>query len=198
MNYKIIAVDFDGTLCENKWPKIGNPNQELIAYLKKQQASGDVKLILWTCRVGKKLTDAIRWCYWYNLHFDYVNENTDEVIKEFGSDCRKIFAHEYIDDRSVNRPEFSLPYAELGMEQQLDNLTFEMFSRLYDCTITNRYEIEMHGVVYKFWFNTHNLGWTHVIPYSEFKEMDLGNPKLENTICQEVIANLMDRGVWPY
>ena len=22
-NYTIIAVDFDGTLCENKWPEIG-------------------------------------------------------------------------------------------------------------------------------------------------------------------------------
>lgn len=27
---KIIAVDFDGTLCENKFPEIGNPNWELI------------------------------------------------------------------------------------------------------------------------------------------------------------------------
>lgn len=27
---KIIAVDFDGTLCENKWPEIGSANEELI------------------------------------------------------------------------------------------------------------------------------------------------------------------------
>lgn len=33
MNEQIIAVDFDGTLCENKWPEIGEPNTELIGYL---------------------------------------------------------------------------------------------------------------------------------------------------------------------
>ena len=33
MNEQIIAVDFDGTLCENKWPEIGEPNTELISYL---------------------------------------------------------------------------------------------------------------------------------------------------------------------
>ena len=45
MDFKIIAVDFDGTLCENKWPEIGEPNKELIAYLKEQKEAG-VKLIL--------------------------------------------------------------------------------------------------------------------------------------------------------
>lgn len=51
MNSKIIAVDFDGTLCENKWPEIGEANEDMIYYLRKRQAEGD-KLILWTCRVG--------------------------------------------------------------------------------------------------------------------------------------------------
>lgn len=27
MKQNIIAVDFDGTLCENKWPEIGMPNE---------------------------------------------------------------------------------------------------------------------------------------------------------------------------
>ena len=49
MKQNIIAVDFDGTLCENKWPEIGMPNEELIEYLKKRQANGE-KLILWTSR----------------------------------------------------------------------------------------------------------------------------------------------------
>ena len=37
LGFEIIAVDFDGTLCENKWPDIGEPNVDLISYLKKQQ-----------------------------------------------------------------------------------------------------------------------------------------------------------------
>ena len=60
MDFNIIAVDFDGTLCENKWPEIGEPNNELIAYLKKRQEAGD-KLILWTCRVGEVRDAAVAW-----------------------------------------------------------------------------------------------------------------------------------------
>lgn len=99
MDYKIIAVDFDGTLCENKWPEIGAPNKELIAYLKERQTSGD-KLVLWTCRVGEILKNAIDWSAEHGLIFDAVNENLPESVSFFGTDTRKIFANEYIDDRN--------------------------------------------------------------------------------------------------
>ena len=33
--------------------------------------------------------------------FDAVNENLPEIIESFGSDTRKIFANEYIDDRNT-------------------------------------------------------------------------------------------------
>lgn len=58
---KIIAVDFDGTLCENSWPEIGEPNEELIEYLRNRKKDGD-KLILWTCRVEDMLQKAVEWC----------------------------------------------------------------------------------------------------------------------------------------
>lgn len=61
MKQNIIAVDFDGTLCENKWPEIGMPNEELIEYLKKRQANGE-KLILWTSRNEEQTKDAVEWC----------------------------------------------------------------------------------------------------------------------------------------
>lgn len=100
MDFKIIAVDFDGTLCENKWPEIGKPNTELIAYLKERQEAGD-KLILWTCRVGEALKNAIDWSAAQGLIFDTINENLPEVIDEFGCNTRKVFANEYIDDRNI-------------------------------------------------------------------------------------------------
>ena len=50
----IIAVDFDGTLCEDKWPKIGTMNDELILWLVWRQRHG-AYIILWTCREGEKL-----------------------------------------------------------------------------------------------------------------------------------------------
>lgn len=100
MKSKIIAVDFDGTLCENKWPEIGKPLFGTIAYLLKEQKQG-ARLILWTCRVGDMLQKAIEWCADKGLIFAAVNENLPEIIESFGSDTRKIFANEYIDDRNI-------------------------------------------------------------------------------------------------
>lgn len=99
MSY-IIAVDFDGTLCENMYPEIGKPNSVLIDDLKMRKNNG-VKLILWTCRVGDQLEQAIDWCRDHGLVFDTVNQNLPEIVESFGGDCRKVFAHEYIDDRNV-------------------------------------------------------------------------------------------------
>lgn len=99
MKQNIIAVDFDGTLCENKWPEIGIPNEELIEYLKKRQANGE-KLILWTNRVGDRLDEAVKWSAEKGLIFDAVNDNLPEIVEAFGTNCRKIFANEYIDDRN--------------------------------------------------------------------------------------------------
>lgn len=108
MKSKIIAVDFDGTLCENKWPEIGEPNNEVIAYIKKEKENGS-KIILWTCRTGDLLKKAIDWCDRYHqLQFDMINANIQDCIREFGEDTRKIFAHEYIDDRANTK--FNLPY----------------------------------------------------------------------------------------
>lgn len=86
MKQNIIAVDFDGTLCENKWPEIGMPNEELIEYLKKRQANGE-KLILWTSRNEEQTKDAVEWCKEHELVFDAVNDNLPEIVEAFGGNC---------------------------------------------------------------------------------------------------------------
>lgn len=100
MNEQIIAVDFDGTLCENKWPEIGEPNTNLIGYLIEMRKSFGAKIILWTCRVGEMLDKAVNWCSEHRLEFDAVNENLPHIIERFGGNTRKIFANMYIDDRN--------------------------------------------------------------------------------------------------
>lgn len=97
----IIAVDFDGTLCDDKYPRIGSPHMSLIDLLIKRRCLGD-KIILWTCRSGEKLQDAIYYCEAYGLHFDAVNENLPEIIEQYGSDSRKITADVYVDDRHAS------------------------------------------------------------------------------------------------
>ena len=101
MRSKIIAVDFDGTLCENKWPEIGRPRMKEIEYVKDEQEKG-AKIILWTCRTGELLDKAIEWCKLYEIYFDAVNANLPETIEYMEGDTRKIFADEYIDDKYVN------------------------------------------------------------------------------------------------
>lgn len=98
---KIIAVDFDGTLCENKWPNIGAANGYLIDILIRLQREKGFKLILWTCRTGQHLDDAVAWCEKRGLIFNAVNENLPEMIDAFGGDTRKIVATYYLDDKSI-------------------------------------------------------------------------------------------------
>ena len=97
---KIIAVDFDGCLCVKKWPEIGAANWKAINTLIRRKAEGD-KIILWTCREGKMLDEAVLWCLNHGLKFDAVNDNLPQNKKFFGNNCRKIFANEYWDDRAV-------------------------------------------------------------------------------------------------
>lgn len=100
MSDHIIAVDFDGTLCENAWPGIGPARAGVIDYVLEQQMTG-AKLILWTNRRGEKLEEAVKWCAARGIAFDAVNENLSEVIERFGGDTRKVFADEYLDDKAV-------------------------------------------------------------------------------------------------
>lgn len=97
----IIAVDFDGTLCKNRYPDIGEPIQEVIDKLLEEQKNG-AKLILWTCRCDKELTDAVEWCERHGIIFDAVNDHLQELKETFGNNTRKIFAHQYWDDHAVN------------------------------------------------------------------------------------------------
>ena len=95
---KIYAIDFDGVLTKHsRYPNLGEPNIEMIRWLKQKQEDG-VKLILWTCRAGELLEEAIRFCKAYDLEFDYINENLPEMVQKYGNDSRKVFAHLYIDD----------------------------------------------------------------------------------------------------
>ena len=78
---EIIAVDFDGTLCSECYPAIGMPNLPLFALLKGERRQGK-KVILWTCRCGDLLEEAVAWCRMFGLEFDAVNENVRNGIQK--------------------------------------------------------------------------------------------------------------------
>ena len=114
--YTIYAIDFDGTLCESIFPGVGEPKMALISHLIKRRKQGN-KLILWTCRVGERLKEAVDWCRGYGLEFDAVNENLPEIVEYWGGDTRKIFADVYIDDKAVNKPKYCIPYKGGGKNE---------------------------------------------------------------------------------
>lgn len=95
-----VAVDFDGTLCVNSFPGIGEPKASILELVALLQACG-VKTILWTCREGKRLEEASDWCREQGLRFDAVNENIPELKAKWGNDPRKLGANEFWDDRAV-------------------------------------------------------------------------------------------------
>ena len=131
MNPFILAVDFDGTLCESAWPGIGEPKEEVIRYVKTHQERG-AKLILWTNRVDKRLDEALDWCQKQGIIFDAVNENLPEIIEHFGTDPRKIFANEYLDDRAVNLNDI-FPVKDEFVRCPLNGKTYQYDNQKHIC-----------------------------------------------------------------
>lgn len=96
---KTIAIDFDGTIVENAYPGIGRPIPEVVSFIKRHRRK--YVWILWTCRTGSKLEDAVEYLRSIGITMDYVNENTKEHADRFGEDSRKVYADYYIDDRNA-------------------------------------------------------------------------------------------------
>lgn len=105
---EVYAVDFDKTLnLAETYPELGRPNMRLINFLRSRRAAGD-KVILWTCREGELLEEAVKYCENYGLEFDAVNDNLKENIEYFRNNCRKVWAHHYIDDRNFDNRNYAL------------------------------------------------------------------------------------------
>lgn len=74
-----IAVDFDGTIVDHKYPAIGRERSFAIATLLLLQEEGH-RLILWTAREGRLLDEAVEFCRSRGLEFFAVNSNFPEEV----------------------------------------------------------------------------------------------------------------------
>ncbi len=95
----IIAVDFDGTIVEDAYPKIGKPNIFAFETLKKLQNDGH-RLILWTYRSENKLEEAVVFCKENGIKFYAINQSFPEE-QYTNNISRKINADLFIDDRNI-------------------------------------------------------------------------------------------------
>ena len=133
MRQNIIAVDFDGTLFRDGWPGIGEPIWPNIQRAKKAKEDGAF-LILWTCRTGEKLDDAIEACYKVGLKFDAINDNHPDIVALYGRGGKKITADEYWDDHAVYTSAFTAKrehilrsaLLQFGCDRQVDKAIEEM------------------------------------------------------------------------
>ena len=106
----IIAVDFDGTIVEHKYPEIGRELPFAIETLKKLQQERH-RLILWSVREGKLLQEAVDFCRERGLEFYAVNSNYAEETLESDHYSRKLKADLLIDDRNLGGlPEWGMIY----------------------------------------------------------------------------------------
>lgn len=95
----IIAVDFDGTIVEHKYPQIGKEIPFAIETLKKIQAEGQHTLILWTVREGDLLQEAVDFCAQRGLVFYAANKNYPE--EDLSTAPKKLTVDLFIDDRNL-------------------------------------------------------------------------------------------------
>ena len=124
----VIAIDFDGTIVEHRYPLIGKELPFAIDTLRKLSQDGH-KLILWTVREGQYLDDAVEFCKSRGLEFYAVNRDyPEENLGNNNHYTRKLKADLWIDDRNLGGlPDWGTIYEMIN-----NNLTYE--------DLINRYE----------------------------------------------------------
>ena len=95
----IIAIDFDGTIVEHKYPEIGAPIKHALETIKELQERGHL-IILWTMRSGKELAEAVEYLQKNGVQPWGINQNPEQDW----STSPKAYAQIYIDDAALGCP----------------------------------------------------------------------------------------------
>ena len=126
-----IAVDFDGTIVEHRYPEIGKElpfATETLKMLKKDRH----RLILWSVREGKLLDDAVNWCRergveFYAVNRDYPEERGTENNNNFS---RKLKVDMFIDDRNIGGlPDWGTIYRMISENKSYYDIMMERAGR---------------------------------------------------------------------
>ena len=128
----VIAVDFDGTIVEHRYPAIGKELPFAIDTLRKLVEEGH-RIILWTVREGQYLDEAVEFCRRRGLEFYAVNRDYPEEEKENNQRfTRKLKADLWIDDRNLG----GLPDWGTIYEMIHHQLTYEDLMHRYESNDT--------------------------------------------------------------
>lgn len=116
-----IAVDFDGTIVEHRYPAIGKEIPFATATLRKLISDGH-QLILWSVREGDLLDEAVKWCEDRGITFYAINKDFYEEDAETNKHySRKIKADVWIDDRNLGGlPDWGTIYRIISEHKTLE------------------------------------------------------------------------------
>ena len=124
-----IAVDFDGTIVEHHYPKIGKElpfaTQTLRMLIEDRH-----KLILWSVREGKLLEEAVEWCRERGIEFYAVNKDfPEEDLEKNQHFSRKLKADIWIDDRNIGGlPDWGTIYQMITERKTYEQILTERMS----------------------------------------------------------------------
>ena len=135
-----IAVDFDGTIVEHRYPEIGREIPFATDTLKMLIKEGH-RLILWSVREGKLLDEAVEWCRERGVEFYAVNKDYPEEGREDRNYSRKLKVEMFIDDRNVGGlPDWGVIYKMITQKKSYrDILLEELNSDEYDAKPKRRW-----------------------------------------------------------
>ena len=129
----VIAVDFEGTIVEHRYPSIGKELPFAIDTLRKLAEEGH-RLILWTVREGQYLDEAVEFCRSRGLEFYAINRDYPEEVQEHNHHfTRKLKADLWIDDRNLG----GLPDWGTIYEMIHHRLTYEDLMHRYESNETH-------------------------------------------------------------
>lgn len=121
----LIAIDFDGTVVEHKYPNIGKEIPFATATLRKLIERGH-NLVLWTVREGELLEEAVKWCNQHGIVFYAVNKNFGEETTDNQDFSRKIKADIFIDDRNIGGlPDWGIIYDMIENDKTYEECILE-------------------------------------------------------------------------
>ena len=120
-----IAVDFDGTIVEHRYPEIGREIPFAIDTLKMLTKEGH-RLILWSVREGHLLEEAVKWCRERGVEFYAVNKDYPEESREDKNYSRKLKVEMFIDDRNVGGlPDWGVIYKMITEKKSYRDILLE-------------------------------------------------------------------------
>ncbi len=104
----IIAIDFDGTIVEHKFPYIGRLKPNAVETITRLYHEGH-KIIIWTCRTSQRngnfpkdakptIFDVKEFLDENNIPYHTINNNIPEIAFQ---PSPKVYADIYIDDKQL-------------------------------------------------------------------------------------------------